>query len=196
MKIQSFNALVYFSFMLLLTLSSCSQAESNKGSSADNQPVMTAKAEVPDMDMQTAIITGNLEAVKQHIEAGTPINTKDQLSGSTPLITSVTFGNKAIAEALIDAGADLNLRNNDGATALHAAAFFCRIEIVQLLIDAKADKNLKNNFGATARESVMGPFEEIKPVYDMMRLQLEPIGVTIDMKEIEQNRPVVAMMLQ
>ena len=33
-------------------------------------------------------------------------------------------------------------------------------------MDANADKNVKNNYGATARESVMGPFAEIKPIYE------------------------------
>ena len=109
------------------------------------------------MDIQTAVLSGNLEAVKQHIAAGTDINAKDAMSGSTPLITAATFDKKEIAKALIDAKADLNLKNNDGATALHVAAFFCRVEIAQLLLDAKADKNLKNNFGATPRESVLVP---------------------------------------
>ncbi|MBT6391098.1 MAG: ankyrin repeat domain-containing protein, partial [Candidatus Marinimicrobia bacterium] len=36
------------------------------------------------MDIQTAVISGNLEVVKQHIEAGTDINQKEQMSGSTP----------------------------------------------------------------------------------------------------------------
>jgi hypothetical protein len=30
----------------------------------------------------------------------------------------------------------------------------------------------------------------------MMQQQLEPLGITIDLEEVEKNRPVVAMMLQ
>jgi len=90
----------------------------------------------------------------------------------------------------------LSLKNNDGSTALHTAAFFGRIEIVQMLIDAKADKTIRNNFGATPRETVMGNFAEIKPVYEMLKQQLKPLGFELDMNEIEKARPVVAMMLQ
>ena len=97
---------------------------------------------------------------------------------------------------MIDANADLSIKNNDGATALHTAAFFCRTEIVQLLIDAKADKTIKNNFGMTARESVMGPFTDVKPVYEMLKQQLGPLGLQYDLNEIEKTRPVIAMMLQ
>ena len=134
--------------------------------------------------------------VKQHIKAGTDINEKDAMSGSTPLISAVTFDKTDIAKALIDAKADLTITNNDGATALHVAAFFCRVEIVQLLIDAKADKTVKNNFGATARETVMGPFADMKPIYEMLQQQLSPLGLQLDLNELEKTRPVIAMMLQ
>ena len=118
------------------------------------------------------------------------------MTGSTPLITAVTFDKTEIAKALINADADLAIKNNDGSTALHVAAFFCRLETVQMLIDAKADKTITNNFGATARQSVMGPFEEIKPVYEMLEQQLKPFGFTLDINDVEKGRPVVAMMLQ
>ena len=118
------------------------------------------------------------------------------MSGSTPLITAASFNRKTIAKALIDADADLNLKNNDGSTALHAAAFFCNIEIVQMLIDAKADKTLKNNYGATARDAALVPFADMKPIYEMMQQQLQPLGLTIDLSKVEKTRPIVAMMLQ
>jgi hypothetical protein len=76
------------------------------------------------------------------------------------------------------------------------AAFFGRIEIVQLLIDANADKTAKNNFGATPRETVIVPFADTKPIYEMIQLQLQPLGLQLNLKEVEKNRPVIAMMLQ
>jgi len=42
----------------------------------------------------------------------------------------------------------------------------------------------------------MGPFNEIKPVYEMMQQQLEPFGLKLDMDKLEKTRPVIAMMLQ
>jgi ankyrin repeat protein len=148
------------------------------------------------MDLQSAVFSGNLEAVKQHIEAGTDLNTKDAMSGSTALTTAITFGKTQIANALIDAGADLSVKNNDGATALHVAAFFCRVEITQKLLDAGADKTARNNFGATPRETVMGSFAEVKPIYEFMQAQLGPLGLELDMEDLEKTRPVIAVMLQ
>lgn len=195
-KINSFKTVVNFSLSILLLMSSC--AESNKRAKTTSENNSTAKSIIaaPKTDIQTAIMSDNLEVVQQHIAAGTDINIKDQMSGSTPLISAATFGKIAIVKALIEAKANLSVTNNDGTTALHVAAFFCQVEIVQLLIDAKADKTLKNNFGATPRESVMGPFAEVKPFYEMLQQQLGPFGLKFDLNDIEKTRPMIAMMLQ
>lgn len=174
--------------LIVLLLPACTESNSSTNEKA--------AVDKPRMDIQTAVISGNLEVVKQHIEAGTDLNEKEPFGGSTPLITAATLDKREVTQALIDAGADLSAKNNDGSTALHSAAFFGRVEIVQMLIDAEADKTLRNNFGATPRESVMGPFAEVKPIYEMLEQQLSPMGFQLDMKELEKTRPVVAMMLQ
>lgn len=196
LKIKSFKNLVHISLILVLFTSACAQSGNNSKAQVVHKGEAKSVVEKPEMDIPTAIISGNLEVVKQHIEAGTDINMKDAMSGSTPLITAASFGKTDISKALIDAGADLSIKNNDGSNALHVAAFFCRIEIVQLLIDAGADKTAPNNYGATARESVMGPWDEIKPIYEMVQQQLAPFGLQLDLAEIEKSRPVIAMMLQ
>lgn len=179
-------------FSIILTVILLSIGCSESGKSAKTKSI----ADAPKIDIQTAILSDKLDIVKQHIDVGSDINRKDQLSGSTPLITAATFGKTDMVKALIDAHADLSIENNEGATALHTAAFFCRVEIVQLLIDAKADKTIKNKFGMTPRESVMGSFADMKPVYEMLQQQLSPLGLQLDLNEIEKTRPVIAMMLQ
>jgi hypothetical protein len=42
----------------------------------------------------------------------------------------------------------------------------------------------------------MGPFAEVKPIYEMMKQQLWPLGLELDMERLEKTRPVIAMMLQ
>lgn len=152
--------------------------------------------EAPDIDIHTAVLTGNQEALKQHIAAGSDLNAKDPFGGSSPLISAAVFGKPEEAKILIDAGADINFQNNDGSTALHTAAFFCRPEIVQMLLDAGADKNIKNKYGATPYESVIAPFNDIKPAYDMMVTALSPMGLTLDYAYVEKTRPEIAGMLK
>jgi len=194
-KIISRKTLYSLSIMIVLLTSACNQSGNNKAK-LENDSNAPSMAATPKIDLQTAIISDNLEMVEQHMEAGTDINRKDAMSGATPLTSAATFGKTAIVKMLIDANADLSVKNNDGATALHVAAFFCRVEIVQLLIDANADKTIHNNFGATPRESVMGPFADVKPFYEMLQQQLGPFGLNFDLKDIEKMRPVIAMMLQ
>lgn len=196
LKIISFKMAVTLSFIIFLQLNACAKAGNGTNPKPEHNSNVMLVTEKPKIDIQAAIISGNLEIVKQHIEAGTDINMKDPMGGSTPLITAATFGKTAIAKALIDANADLDIKNNEGSTALHAAAFFCRIEIVQMLIDAGADKSIKNNHEATARQSVTGPFAEMKPIYEMLQKQLEPIGLKLDLNDLEKTRPIIAMMLQ
>ena len=150
----------------------------------------------PANDIHTAVITGNLEALKQHIQAGSNINEKDPFGGSSPLISASVFNKPDAAKILIDAGADINFQNNDGSTALHTSAFFCRPEIVKMLLDKGADKTIKNKFGATPYESVAGSFAEAKPGYDMIGKMLEPMGLKLDYAYIEKTRPEIAAMLK
>ena len=178
----SWRLLAIISVLAIST--SCSQTKSN------------AQGETPAVDIHTAVVTGNKEALLQHIKAGTNINEKDPFGGSSPLISAAVFGKPEEAKMLIDAGADLNFQNNDGSTPLLTAAFFCRPEIVKMLLDKGADKNIKNKYGATAYMSVAGPFEEAKPSYDMMGKVLGPMGLKLDYAYIEKTRPEIATVLK
>jgi hypothetical protein len=154
------------------------------------------ETKAPDVDIHTAVVTDNLDALKQHIAAGSNINEKDPFGGSSPLISAAVFGKPEAAKILIDAGADVNFQNNDGSTALHTSAFFCNKEIVSMLLEKGADKTIKNSFGATAYESVSLPFAQVKDAYDMMGNILGPMGLKLDYAHIEKTRPEIAEMLK
>src|SRR5690349_23956826 len=185
---------VAVAFIAAITMVSCNSKEA----SSENGTSEVAKSDVkaPDVDIHTAVITGNKEALKQHIAAGSNINEKDPFGGSSPLISAAVFGKPEEAKILIDAGADLNFQNNDGSTPLLTAAFFCRPEIVKMLLDKGADKNIKNKYGATAYMSVAGSFEESKPAYDMMTKILGPMGLKLDYAYVEKTRPEIATLLK
>jgi len=188
----SLNRIIFFAALLLA--GGCSKKESNP--TGDSDSLSAAKVKPPQVDIHTAVVTDNLAAVQQHIQAGSDLNQKDPYGGSSPLISAAVFGKTAIARELIDAGVDLNFKNNDGSTALHTAAFFCRPEIVQMLLDKGADKTIKNNFGATPYETVVPPFSEVKNIYDIMGKTLGPLGLKLDYAYIEKTRPQIAEMLK
>jgi hypothetical protein len=181
---RALSSILFLGFIVLLA--SCgSDAQTKKPA-----------AEAPAVDIHTAVITDNVEALKQHIAAGTNINEKDPFGGSSPLISAAVFGKPEMAKILIDAGADINFQNNDGSTALLSAAFFCRPEIVKMLLEKNADKTVKNKYGATAYDNVAGPYADVKSVYEMMEKMLGPMGMKLDYAYIEKTRPEIAQMLK
>jgi uncharacterized protein len=189
---NSITSLIKSTFLIaLLMLGACNErkASAQKG---DSQ----SKVKAPSIDIHTAVITNNVEAMKQHIAAGSDLNEKDPFGGSSPLISAALFGKTEAAKILIEAGADINFKNNDGSTALHTASFFCRPEIVKMLLDKRADKTIKNKYGSTAYESVAGPFSDLKSTYDIMGQMLAPMGLKLDYAYIEKTRPEIAAILK
>ena len=73
------------------------------GCATTQQPEPTT-AKAPDISIHEAAYTGNIEAVKQHLAAGTDVNAKAS-RGWTPLHSVAT---KEIAELLIANGANMN----------------------------------------------------------------------------------------
>ena len=165
--------------------------------SCSNNKIEKASASLagPSLDIHTAAYLGDINSIQQHIQAGTDLDKKDQY-GSTPLIVAITFDKTDVAKALIEGGADLSVTNNDGSAPLHIAAFFCKAEIVQLLLDNDVDTTLRNNYGSTALESVAGPFEQVKPIYEQLDAALKPLGLKMDYKYLEETRPQIAAMLR
>ena len=106
----------------------------------------------PDISIHEAAGTGNIEAVKQHIAAGTDVNGLADNEGVgrlkgveevTPLYLAAQEAQKEIAVLLIANGADVNAKNKYGDTPLHGAAFSGHKEVAALLIANGADVNAK-----------------------------------------------------
>ncbi len=173
---------------IMITVACCgNQDNASKEQGQTPQP--------PGVSFHMAALQGNIDAVQQHIKAGSDMNKKDDY-GSTPLIIAATFGKTEVAKALIEAGADLEITNNDGSTPLHISAFFCRTEIVKSLLDKGADKNARNHAGRIPLESVTAPFDSVKPIYDSIGEALGPLGLRLDYDQIKLTRPKIAEMLQ
>ncbi|MEO1618906.1 MAG: ankyrin repeat domain-containing protein, partial [Planctomycetota bacterium] len=86
-------------------------------SAANLKPTQRA----PTISLWQAAITGNTSAVEQHVAAGTNLDEKEDYGGSTPLILAAIFGQDEVARILIAAGAEFEVRNANGSTALHQA---------------------------------------------------------------------------
>ena len=89
------------------------------------------KAKAPDISIQRAADEGNLEAVKQHLAAGTDVNAKNR-SGVTPLHIAVFGGHKEVAELLIANGANVNSKIVSGPMKGRTALDLAKYEIADL----------------------------------------------------------------
>ncbi len=162
----------------------------------DKNAAVLPVAELPVIGLHEAVLMGDTNTIRQHIQAGSNLDIREQSIGSSPLITAAAFGKTDVALLLIEAGADVDFQNLEGATPLHTAAFFCRPRIVEALLKHGADKNIKNYDGSTAIESVMIPFENVRGIYEHFANTLGPLGLELDPEELQKTRPVIVDMLR
>ena len=128
------------------------------GESQQSAPAPEAKpkpptAKAPVISIHDAAENGFIEAVKQHLDAGTDVNAKDSARW-TPLHYAAVRGHKEIVELLLASGADVNAKDESESTPLHSAAYRGRTIIADLLIAKGADVNAKDdNPGGTPLHS-------------------------------------------
>ena len=76
---------------------------------ATTQQPEPSTVEAPDYDIWLSARLGNIEAVKQHLAAGTDVNAKG-VAGWTALLRAAWYGYTEIVELLIAEGADVNAK--------------------------------------------------------------------------------------
>src|SRR5450759_2871265 len=92
-----------------------------------------------------AIRNNDLPALRTLLKTA-EVNTKDK-RGTTPLMMASAYGSIEAMKVLIAAGADVNTKNDLGATALHWCAG--DIDKVRLLMEKGADVNARSKMGRT-----------------------------------------------
>jgi ankyrin repeat protein len=98
---------------------------------AAEQELPTTKA--PDISIHRAARNGDIEAVKQHLAAGTDVNAKN-VKGMTPLAQAAWSSHNELTKLLIAKGADMEAKTIGGSGPLHFVAVSGNNEIAELLI--------------------------------------------------------------
>jgi len=137
----------------------------------------------PEMPLLTAIDQDNLVVVKKHIEYGTDLNEEYipepfPFEGAGALHLAVLKNNADIVNALIEGGADINLRSKDESqsTPLMWASFWAIPEMVQLLVEAGASLSDTDSYGSNA---LMTAYAE------------NPFVMVGDLQKFKENRTTI-----
>lgn len=113
----------------------------------DRETPLTAADGHAETALHYAAWSGDLDDVRQRIEAGTDPNLLDS-SGETALFGAAASAGIEVVAYLLSAGARHDLHEHAlGLTPLHWAASHGGVEIMRLLIEAGADPTAEDNHG-------------------------------------------------
>jgi ankyrin repeat protein len=99
---------------------------------------------------------GHYDTAEYLVKAGAPVNSPARNGlKAAPIHSASAAGHVRIVKLLLDHGADANVREQAGYTALHAAAQNGDEEMIRTLLFGGADLTLKSDDGKTAMDIAM-----------------------------------------
>ena len=130
----------------------CGESQQSESQLTQLSKNLYASKPKADRELMAALRTGSIIGVKQAIDNGANVNTRDD-AGWTPLdwTTDLNFPNIVeIAEMLIANGADANTADNNKMTPIHWTAGYGKKELTKLFLEKGADVNAKDSKGRTS----------------------------------------------
>jgi len=124
------------------------------------------------------ILSGDEAAVRRRLATPGAAERKDAFYGRTPLTWATLQGDPAIVAAVLDAGGDVDERDGNGNTPLHAAAYFGREAAGRLLVERGADPRAVNVVGRRPAAIMALPADvaaEFAPLVGVDPLRVEDI---------------------
>uniref|UniRef100_A0A6C0DAT8 U-box domain-containing protein n=1 Tax=viral metagenome TaxID=1070528 RepID=A0A6C0DAT8_9ZZZZ len=113
--------------------------------------------------------------IKKILEHGADPDMDDH-QGNVPLIQLFKQGYGNFIELIklfIEHNADLNIQDNNGATALHYATYYTYIKTAELLLDNGADPNIYDGYGVTPLGSIIKNNDSNEQKYIYLELLLK-----------------------
>ena len=126
----------------------------------------------PPTDVFSAIKRSDTTSLERFLADGTDLKARDSEFGVTMLSWTAMLGDEAATRLLIEKGADVNGRNQDGSTPLHSAAFLGHPAIVQLLLDKGADATAQYDRGHRPLDATKADWGTTQFLAGLLRISL------------------------
>ncbi|XP_075407345.1 protein phosphatase 1 regulatory subunit 12A isoform X2 [Tenrec ecaudatus] len=113
-----------------------------------------------------------LRDARQWLNSGHINDVRHAKSGGTALHVAAAKGYTEVLKLLLQAGYDVNIKDYDGWTPLHAAAHWGKEEACRILVDNLCDMEMVNKVGQTAfdvaDEDILGYLEELQKKQNLL----------------------------
>lgn len=127
------------------------------------------------MDLILTYQVGDVEEMEMLVAAGADVNCCQSEGNGTPLMKASFHREVEAVRFLLNAGADANLRDRNGKTALHRVILMCMdkktaLPVAELLLKHGADPTIKDREGKTPLDSVsLGSCREMQELLGKYR---------------------------
>ncbi|MCY3740848.1 MAG: CotH kinase family protein [Candidatus Poribacteria bacterium] len=135
--------------------------------------------QLPEEGLWHAARTGDLQAMKRYISEGTDVNAPDENMNISPLAWSASHGQTGATRLLIENGADVNIKDDNGSTPLHSAAVFGRAEVAKLLVESGANLQVRNDDGATPADTLHLDWRTTGFIGGLMGVEVERENIAV-----------------
>ncbi|XP_069485391.1 protein phosphatase 1 regulatory subunit 12A isoform X3 [Ambystoma mexicanum] len=136
-----------------------------------------------------------LRDARQWLNSGTINDVRHAKSGGTALHVAAAKGYTEVLKILIQAGYDINIKDFDGWTPLHAAAHWGKEEACRILVENLCEMETVNKVGQTAfdvaDEDILGYLEELQKKQNLLLSEKqEKKSPLIESTAVENNLPL------
>ena len=136
-------------------------------------------AQLPEDGLWHAARIGDLPAMKRYIAEGTDVNAPDDYSNLSPLAWSASHGQTEATRLLIENGADVDIRDDNGSTPLHSAAVFGRADVAKLLVEKGANPQARNDDGGTPADALHLDWRTTTFIGGLMGIEVERENIPV-----------------
>ena len=135
--------------------------------------------QLPEEGLWHAARIGDIPTMKRYIADGADVNAPDDDLNMAPLAWSATHGQAEATRLLIESGADVNWKDDNGSTPLHGAAVFGRADVAKLLVENGANLQTRNNDGGTPASALHLDWRTTAFIGGMIGIEVEDENIAV-----------------